>query len=268
MAITTIDGVIAGLKPPQFFIKLSNLIENAGTWASLFYSTGSPSGGVAPTPGLAGEALTSVTGQIPFQNPVSGNTYLAQFQATASQEGRLILLDRLWQNSGISITTTTGQTVNSVAFPARDRNGSTDGEDVMVGIEVSTLTGNGGVISNTTLTYTNQAGTGSRTATMTAFNSSAQVGTFVPFQLQAGDTGIRSIQTLTLGTSYVSGTIHLVAYRVLAIVRMRIPGEAGAIDALTAGFPRLYDNTVPFLCWQPGNTTQPTIAGKVVYAQG
>lgn len=268
MAIITLDEVIAGLQQPQSFLKLSNTIEAAGVMASLFYSSGRPGAGVAPSPGLAGEALTSLSGQIPWSNPGSGNSYLARFAAGATQQGRLLLLDRLWQNSGITSTTTTGQTVDSVTFPARDRNGSTNGEDVLVGIEVSTATSNGAPITNTTLTYTNQAGTGSRTGTISSFPATAQIGTFVPFQLQAGDTGVRSIQTLTLGTSYGTGVIHLVAYRILAVVDIPVANVGDALDAITGGFVRLYDNTVPYLVWVGSGTNSPTVTGQLIVAQG
>ena len=38
----------------------------------------------------------------------------------------------------------------------------------------------------------------------------------MPFQLAAGDTGIRSVQSVTLGTSYGGGALSLVLYRPVA----------------------------------------------------
>jgi len=269
MAITTLDGLLAGMKPPESFFKISGTMEAVGVHHSHFYSTGRPGAAVAPTPGLAGEALTSYAGQIPFVNPTSNNTYLARFAAAASQTGTLILCDRLWHNSGIAITTTTGQTINSVAWPARDRNGATNGDDVLVAIEVSTATGNAAQVTNTTLTYTDESGNGSATATMNAFPLGAALGSFIPFQLAAGDTGVRSIQTLTLGTSYVSGTIHLVAYRTLAAVESGVNRmKGGILDAITSGFVRLYDNTVPFLLMMPTGGSTLAIQAQIIYTQG
>lgn len=180
----------------------------------------------------------------------------------------LLLCDRLWQNSGITSTTTTAQTVNSVTFPARDSSGTTNGEGILVGIEVSTATKNGSAITNTTMSYTNSAGTGSRTATITSFPATATLGTFVPFELAAGDTGIRSIQSLTLGTSYGTGVIHLVAYRILARLELNLANGGNSIDALTGGFVRMYDNTVPYTLWLPTATTATTISGQLIYTQG
>lgn len=87
MAITTLDGVIAGMQPPQDFLKVGVTMEAAGVFYTHFYRPGRPGAAVAPTPGLAGEALTSYSGQIPFTNPVSGNTYLARLQANSSATG-------------------------------------------------------------------------------------------------------------------------------------------------------------------------------------
>lgn len=268
MAISTLDGVIAGMRPPEDFLKVGGTMEAAGLHHSLLYTSGRPGAAVAPSPGMGGAALTTYAGQIPWVNPGAGNSYLARLVAASSQTGCLLLVDRLWHNSGIAVTTTTGQTVNSVAWPARDRDGSTNGEAVMVALEVSTATTNAGAVTNTTLTYTNQAGTASRTATMASFPATAVAGTFVPFQLAAGDTGIRSIQTVTLGTSYGAGAVHLVAYRALARVGVPVANVGVSLDALTSGFPRCYDNTVPFLVWLASGTAAATISGQMVITQG
>lgn len=269
MAITNLDSVIAGMRPIEQILKVGSTMEAAGVLHSLLYTSGIPGAGVAPTPGLAGAALTSYGGQIPFTNPVSGNSYLALFEGGMSAlDGQLILYDRLWHNSGFTITTTTAQTVNSAAWPARDRDGSTNGEGVYVAIEVSGATGNVSAVTNTTMSYTNSAGTAGRTATIASFPATAAAGSFVIFQLQAGDTGIRSIQSLTLGTSYVSGTIHLVAFRLLGPPLNLGVYRGDRVDAVSSGFPRLYDNTVPCLLWLPSATTAVTIKGAFGVAQG
>ena len=267
MAITTIDGALAGMQEPEEFLKVGATMEAAGVRHSFFYTSGLPGAAVAPTPGLGGAALTTYAGQIPWGNPGAGNSYLARFEGTGTTAGTLILADRLWHNSGFTITTTTAQTVTSVAFPARDKNGSTNGEGVLVGIEASGAIG-GGAVANTTMSYTPAAGGGPNTATMASWPATAVAGTFVPFQLAAGDTGVRAITSLTLGTTYTSGTIHLVAYRKLAQINCPVANVGGAVDALTSGFVRLFDNTVPFLIWVPSVTTATTVGGTMIVTQG
>lgn len=268
MAITTVDGIVAGLQVPQPFFKVGATMEAVGVLHSLFYTTGVPGAATAPSPGINGVPLTTYAGQIPYTNPVSGNGYLAGVNVNATLVGTLLVCDRLWHNSGVVVTTTTAQAITTPTWPARDKAGTTDGDGIMVGIEVSTATTNAGAVTNTTLSYTDQGGTAGNTATITSFPATAVAGTFVPFQLAAGDTGVRAIASVTLGTSYGGGAIHLVAYRVLATIPVN-PANAGLMaDYASVGFPRLYNDTVPFLLWRPSATTAVTVQGEVLYAHG
>lgn len=267
MAITTLDGAIAGMQYPREFVKAVTGTMVAGRPHSTFYLAGCPGAAVAPTPGLGGTALTTYAGQIPFTNPVSGNTYLARMAGQATIAGQLLLVDRLWHNSGITITSTSAQTINSVAWPARSADGTVNGEGVLIGVEVSGATGAG--TPTLTISYTNQAGASGKTATnIVATVASSIAGTFYPIGLAAGDTGVRSIQTFTLSATWTSGTIHLVAYRILARLELTIANTPNAIDALTSGFPRLFDNSVPFVIFIPSTTTTSNITGNVVWTQG
>lgn len=270
MAITTVDGVIAGFKPPQFINKELSGTLVIGRSYTPFYAVGIPSAAVAPTPGINGVAVTSYAGQIPFTNPSAGqNTYLARFIAfPTAQGGTITLADRLWHNSGISVTTfPTAQSLTSVTFPARDNNGSSNGEGVFLGVEVSTATGAG--TPGITVVYTNSDNAPNRTATsILATSASSPIGTFYPLGLQSGDKGVKSIQSIALSASWTSGTIHLVAYRPLVTITSVTGGVAGVVDALTSGLPRMYDNTVPFLIYTPNATTSTGIMGTMTVTQG
>lgn len=267
MAITTRDQLLAGMQPPWSFVKAVSGTLVAGRPFTPLYTAGFPGAAVAPTPGLSGAALTSYAGQLPWANPAAGWAYLARFEAMATQAGRLMLCDRLWHNSGITITQTTAHTINSVTLPARDRTGTTDGVDVQVGVEVSAATGAG--TPTLTVGYTNSANGNSRTGTNAiATSASSPIGTFYPIGLQAGDVGVRSIQSFTLSATWTSGTIHLVAYRVLASLSLTQANVSSAVDALTAGMPRAYNDTVPFLLFIPNTTTSSNISGQVVWAHG
>jgi len=271
MAISSLDGLIAGTMPPVDFRKYrGGSFEAVGQMASLAYEIGWPGPAVAPTPGLAGAALTTYAGQIPFTSPAAGDScYLSSFEADSTNAGTIFLYDRLWHNSAIVVTTTTAQTINSVAWPPRDQDGLTNGNGVVVAIEVSTATTNVGAIANTTMNYTNSAGVAGRTATIASFPVTAVAGTFVPFSLMTGDTGVRSIQSVTLGTSYGAGVVHLVAYRTLARIGLTVSNIGMAKDVATTAFPQLFDNTVPFVQWMPTVATGPTtFNGIVTYASG
>lgn len=265
MAITTLDGALAGMQPPEDILKVGAATV-AGRFYSPFYVAGRPGAAVAPTPGLGGTALTAYAGQIPFTDPVSGNSYLARFGGGCNVAGILLLCDRLWHNSGIVVTQTTAQTINSVTFPARDRNGSTDGEGVMIGVEVSTVMGAG--TPTWTMGYTASDGTSGRSIVTAAQAATMAVGSFIPIPLAAGDRGVRSIQTWQQSATMTSGVYHLVAYRVLARYPVNPTAQSPFLDAISGGFVRLHNDTVPFLLWLPSTTTAPTISAELTVSQG
>jgi len=272
MAITTLDGVLSGLKPQISIFKVATGTLVAGRPHSLFYQAGQPGAGVTPgTPvaiGVGGVALTSVEGQIPFTNPTSGQyTYLAKFSAQMAIAGKLLLCDRLWHNSGLSVTSTGSQNVYSVAFPSRDLTGGTGGTGILVALEVSANAGAG--TPTHTISYTNQNGVSGRTGTGHLVGVASPIkGAFYTFGLQTGDTGVRSVQTYSKTATMTSGAISLVAYRVLATLNMSAAYIPMNVDFMSSGFPRLYDNTVPFLVFVPYTTTATVFNGNIIYAQG
>lgn len=271
MAITSYDTAIAGALPPEAVLKVSATAEAAGVMHSTLYTAGRPGAGAAPAPGIDGAALTAYAGQIPFPGAVGGeNIHLLSLAASQSASGmsRVWLLDRLWHNSGIVATTTTEQAISHPGIPSRDAAGGTDGDGVLLALEASGATGSGAV-TTITANYTNQDGTAAQTATMASWPASAAAGTFVPFQLAAGDTGVRSVEGLTLGTSLVSGTVHLVQYRVLASVMVPpVSYGEGRVGLIEAGMPRLYDASVPWLVVLPTTTTLGNLDALITYTQG
>lgn len=268
MAITSLNGAIGGIQYPVDFVKSATPTLVAARPHSLFYLGGNPAATTAPSPGIGGAVLTTYAGQLPFTNPVSGNTYLARFQGQSTQTGTLLLCDRLWHNSGIDATSTSEQTFTSSAqIPARDSNGTNTGVGVYGAVEVSSVTGTG--TPTLTLKYTSSDGVSGQTATNTVntVNTSA-AGVFYPIGLAAGDKGIQKAESIQLSVTWNTGTIHTVLYRVLARLEIRNEMIPFAIDAITAGFPRVYDNTVPFLVFIPTTTTASIIQGQVLWTQG
>lgn len=271
MAITTMDGLIAAMQPfGEDVVKAAFTGEAAGQYHSSFYLAGRPGAAVAPTPGLNGTHLTSYAGQIPIPAAVGGtNIHLARLEFShAGNIGGVTVMDRLWHNSSIAITTTGAQAITFGTPVSRDNNGAALGAGVMAALEVSTATTNGSAITNTTISYTNSAGTAGRTGTISSFPATAVAGTFVPFNLAAGDTGIRSIESITLGTSYVSGTIHLVTYREAASIGAPVANTTVSAGPIELGLPRLYDNGVLFLVYTLVGTAAGISNAQLTFAQG
>lgn len=269
MAITTVDGALAGMQPPRFFSKGVTATLVAGRPASLWALGGAPGAGSFNST-LNGVTLSStsalVNGQIPHYDPASGNAYLARFAAKANQAGVVMLMDRLWHNGGYTITSTGSQSITSPTWPSRcptsgtDDTPATTGHGVYLAVEVSAATGAG--TPTITVGYTNSDGTASRTATnIIATVASSAIGATYFIGLQAGDVGVRSVQSLTLSATWTSGTINMVAYRYLTEVTVPAAFVAGEVDVLTGGRPRIYDGTVPWLVFQPNTTTAANISG-------
>lgn len=271
MAITGVDSLLANLIPyPQVFGKDSTTAKQAGTPHTPWYGTGIIGAGSAPTGGLNGATFSGATaGAIPTPAAVTGETSkLAGVRMIQTGNVGLIwVVDRLWGNVPV-VTTTTGQSVTSPTWPARDISASTAGAGVQLALECSSATGNGGAITNTTVTYTNSAGTGSKTATLASFPATAPAGTWVPLSLAAGDVGVRSVQTVTLGTSYVSGQVHLVAYRLVAEIPTPGTNISTLLDWDQLGLPSVWDNSVLQLIYWPTGTAVGSVAGSLTYAQG
>jgi hypothetical protein len=267
MAITSLDGVIAGSRPMTRFHKQGTGTTVAGRAVSLFSLSGVPGGSGTYSTGVNGSNLLTHPGQIPMPTP-SGNTYLASMTSQSSvQSGTLILCDRLWHNTGLSVTSTAAQPIVPLAFPSRDNNGQTNGEGVLLGLEVTTVTGTGAPVI--TCGYTNSEGVAGRSAQNIFTTSAASVAaTFYEIGLQSGDIGVRLPTSVTLSATWTSGAISLVAYRPIASVICPAQGIPGAIDAVTGGLPRIYDSSVLFCIFIPQTTGSTQLSSNLVFTQG
>jgi len=214
--------------------KVATAIDTIGYHYLLNKDTGFPGAWSVGTPGVngvstacdvvgtAGTGGALSTGSPLLADPASGGLYLTRFGLNGVVANTYFLADIIWYNTGLVVTTTTNQAIVSTAWGARDVNGSTNGEGVGIALYALTALGNVAAVANSTVSYTNSAGTAGRTATFSAavgFQAPATpvIGTWMPFLLQAGDTGVRSIQGITLGTTYTSGTMMLIAYREIAL---------------------------------------------------
>jgi hypothetical protein len=277
VAVTSLDGIVAGMLPPYDVNKAAVTAEAAGVYHSSILLAGLPGAAAAANTRTfaAPGSLTSYAGSIQFPATVAGkNIHLASLEAShGGNIGAIAIWDRIWQcdtlAGGIVVTTTTAQTITSFGtLQPRDLNGATSGEGVMAALEVQTTTGNAGAISNMSLSYTNSAGTAGRTAGMLySFPITANAGTIVPFTLAAGDTGIRSIQSITLGTSLVSGTVSLICYRQIATIGTPLANTSYSKDALALGLPRMYDTSCPFMVYVPTGTAVGVVDAQISYTQ-
>lgn len=281
MAITTINSGIQNALPVYRFAKGSlGTLVSSNYYTSVWARSGYPLAGTYNTTTAGGIALSGlVQGELDFVNAESGNSYLYNLSINATgNHGVGILADRLWHcgadSSGtiLSVTAVTSQTINSVTWPSRDANNSTDGEGVFIALEISTTTGVATANANITLTYTNSTGTPNRTATLgRSWTSGLNAGVFIPFNLQNGDTGVRSVQSIQLSETLTSGAIQLVAFRPLAAIPVNnsyVRNDGYSLDAISGGFPILPNDCVLFLLYYATTTSGIATSGTYVITQG
>jgi hypothetical protein len=199
-------------------------------WYSLFRAAGNPPADTVLGAGtnLAFQALTRTTsGAAGIQHgadvgaragatkKITAASVLTAAATTAPFS--LMLVDLLGFYTITSVTVDTAQTLdNTVTLPR-----FTNGKGVQAFITPSTVMG--AATPNITLGYTNSAGTAAKAtpAVLPAGLTQAPVGSIIhsgtgagkygPFiPLAQGDDGIRSVDSLTLSATYVSGVLNLV----------------------------------------------------------
>lgn len=156
-----------------------------------------------------------------------------QYQQPPSQArpvGPVMLMDRLADVSGLSGIVITAQTCNLV--PTR----YTTGENVMAAVQIYTAVG--ATATTLTIRYTNQAGVAGQVSKPVVFggttaNAALQI---IPIPLADGDTGIQSVQTVTvLASTATAGNFGITLYRPLAVMPTAAANGSPAYRSLLDG---------------------------------
>lgn len=245
------------------FMKSGTAADTAGYWYCTSKDGGFPGAWNPGTPGVNGRVTDGTQsadfGCIPITNPATGTNYLTELVMAASVNHAHLFFDVLWVNSGIVVTTTTAQAITTPTLPPRDVNGGTVGEGCMIAMLTTVANTNAAAIANTTISYTNSKGVAGRTATLTPIAGSQipvtpVIGTIVWFNLAAGDTGVQSIQSISLGTSLAAGSVSFMICRDLANIGTTVVNVAAQKVLGTPG-AKLYNGTCALHCYLASSTT-------------
>ena len=265
MAITTLQGVIDGILPSRPIGKFSqNSASPIPPRAAFVKYNSVPIGGLISTATNGAVFTNASQGALPFNNPPTGqNTYLAGMKWPHITEVRnIFLVDFLWSKQ-INSRIITPQTINSVQFPDRDRNGSSNGDGVYIALYSYT---SNGLIVAAAISYTNSAGTSGRSGNMLWDNVTGQSGIFMPFSLASGDLGVRSVQSVTLSAPASGASLALIAFRPIAsISSFQTKTLELTDDAVSFGLPRIYDGSCLTFIYHSGSAT---LYGSVQFTQG
>lgn len=208
MALTThqqlLDALTQGRVQYLWFRKAS-CFGTVRTWTSVWTIGGSPGGGSNPSPALEGQVPTKDTaGAFPISNPSGGNTlYMFSFGIEATTRANcLMVYDRIWHVGGVGLNTTDAQAITGVTAPTRYSSGIGN----LIAIEVTT--NGGGTPAIMTVSYTNTADQSGRSATV-ALPASIPGRRVCYLNLQAGDAGVKSIQSVSLSEAMGAGVANL-----------------------------------------------------------
>jgi hypothetical protein len=224
VTISTKDGLVAAKVAAQDLqiYRSGARTTVANGWFTTFDLAGTPGAGtLAGTSTAAGVKPDDSTAGTPTVNAFSGSNAgaITALEFSNTVTCRMCLADMLWK-AGAYAFNASAVAVTSPDYSSRAPSGGTDFTGCQLWAEcVTAFTGNPTI----TVTYTNQAGTGGRTST-TAFGFAPTVGRMYPLNLQAGDTGVKSIQSVTATVATV-GTFNLLVIRRLKSARIRVAND-------------------------------------------
>lgn len=178
-----------------------------------------PTSPVAPTTAVACNKSTIGALNADINDSSGSNRLLVAGATVANHFGEypsFLLIDRLSHQGGLTSNIASAQTTN---LPTAALTRYTNGVGVMIAITIYSQIGTGqGTI---TATYTNQAGTGSRVTPAVLFPRTSVTGRSAPqvtlLPLQQGDTGVRSVQSVTLSANNGNGTFGVTLFKPLAV---------------------------------------------------
>lgn len=212
--------------------------SNTGTggfhqWLSLWANGIAPGGaGATPTTSVALDNTSSGRMHMPYTS--SGNmnvlySYCDQWLDDDARPREWLLIDRLVHQGGLVGNLNTTQTTN---LPTTALTRYTSGAGVMMALEGFTSWGSTATVIS--VSYTNQAGTSGRTGTLGTIagaGTAVSAKAFLPIGLQAGDSGVRSVESVTLSVSTgTAGNAGIVLYKPIAYIEQgnAPPQQVGA----------------------------------------
>lgn len=228
----------------------------AGRYTSLWLwnkSNGSrgtaPGSGANPTRATQGAALIQA-------NPAVGKQkWLLGVETIAQQQGILVLYDRLMHCSGLSATVITAQAITGGSV---NRYTSTESVGNQIWLEIYSIIGT--TATTVTASYTNQAGTSGRTTQATTFGGTGlrEGERMIPLALADGDTGVQSVQSVTvLASTLTAGNFGVTIVRPILSIMCGGSGIAGVRDCIAGlpSVPEIETDACLALQWMPNGTT-------------
>lgn len=247
MPITSLDGYIASAKQQISLTKVASRTSVAAAWFSVFDLAGNPgAGALAGTSTAAGVVPSGSAGTLTAGVPVINNFgastqgQLAVVDFGNTVAARLMVADCLFKAGAYTFNAAQALAAQpSYASRIPLQNAAADYTGTQVWIEaVTAFTGNPSVA----VTYTNQAGVAGRSTGTFATGSALTIGRMMQLPLQAGDTGVQKIESVTATVATV-GTFNVLVLRPLWTGRVRLANDGDVHGLDRTGLPQVFDNS-------------------------
>jgi hypothetical protein len=274
VTIQSVDQYIAAAKQQNLQLKkTATRTTIAAAWFSLFDIAGSPgagtlaigntANGVVPTDATAGHPTIDAFG--------SGNIgALTKIDFGSSVACRIRLFDRVFAAGAYAFNANTNLASQpSYAGRVNLRNYATgldanDYKGLEIWVEqVTAATGNQAVA----VTYTNEAGTGSRTTGAVGIGAAPTVGRCWQLPLQAGDAGVQRIDNVTGSVASV-GTFNVMVLRPLWTGRVPVAAGGDVHDFLKTGLVQVFADSALYALVQADSTSSGLLDLQMEVANG
>lgn len=262
MAITTLAQLQTARQQSVTITRIAEGLAANGLWLSSFANLGEPSGTLAGTNTANGIVPTSSDAGYPrIAKFASGNTgYIKTLRASLSGVGNAVLFDRLFVAGAYPFNASTTLT-SQPSFASRVPNADYTGLEIWI----ETIAFFNGT-ATITIGYTNQNGVNSRVSTVTV--PAIGGGVCAPLPLQAGDSGIQSINSVAC-SGVSAGTFNVMVLRRLHDF---VLWQARGIDMATMfdGFvlEQIYDTSALYILSNTPSTSSGLPRIQVQIAEG
>lgn len=229
----------------------------ANRWTSLWRYNKAMGGG-GDIPSTAENPARNAAGAYAQVDPTGGRQlWLLGVEGFSTVAGNFVLYDRLAHMGGLSGVITTAQTVgvSSVRY-----NDAVTSVGVHIAVEIYTTIGSTG--TTITASYTNQNGVSGRTTSAVAIGGTGlrEGERMLILPLQAGDTGVLSVQSVTLaGTTGTAGNFGITLIKPLVNFSSSYAGGSFIRDCVAnaPALPEIKSGASLGLMWLPYQATVP-----------
>lgn len=246
MAIQTLDQYIAAAKQRITLMKTASRTSVAAMPFSLFDLAGNPGAGVFEVGNIVNgivPANPSIAGY-PTINAFGGGNigYISSVDFGCSVACRMVLFDRVF-SAGSFLWSGSYPVVLTAQPSYAGRLPNTDYKGLEIWAEVSVLLA--GASTAVTVTYTDDADNAGRTTGAITLGA-LTLGRMVQLPLQAGDKGVKKIESITLASA-TAGSVNIHVMRRLWMGRVAAVAAGDNHDMLKTGLVQIYSDSALFL---------------------